>query len=159
MNGIGASTGLFTLRSKRDNNALMAPAIRFLCLFVSDMPTVAEHYRIIFGVIPSKLDEHSVAPCPHPFSSAGPIVFQLGDVELSIYQADGRVTHPGDVGIGVLTDEPEAIAARAKSNGAKVFFGPATIADEDRQMAVFMQPDRHFFELLTPRQPSTRGPQ
>ena len=153
--GIVASDTVFTLQSKRDNKALMAPAIRFLSLFVADLAATAKRYEAIFGVEPSEPDEGGVAPRPHPFAGAGPVVFQLGDVELSIYQADGRVTHPGDVGIGVSTDDPKTIASSAKSNGAQVFFGPSAIADENRQMAVFMQPDRHFFELLTPRQPST----
>jgi hypothetical protein len=67
-----------------------------------------------------------------------------------------RGTHPGDVGIGVcLTETPDALATRARSVGANVFHAPSVVRDDARRLAVFMMPDRHFFEVVGPTQTVT----
>ena len=117
------------------------PTIRFLSLFVPDLAEARERYAAIFGREPVEGDE--VCPRPHPFAAAGPVVFELGTVRIALYQCDQRTTHAGDVGIGIMDAEgPEATARRARKAGARVFAGPAG------EMAVFMTPDRHFFEVV-----------
>lgn len=124
------------------------PALRFLSLFVPDLTKAVKSYERILGVAPTK--ESSAAPTPHPFAAAGPVVFELGSVALALYQCDMRGTHPGDVGIGVeVAGAPATIASRAAEQGGQVFFGPQPIsATDQREMAVFVLPDRHFFEVV-----------
>lgn len=125
--------------------------IEFISLFVPDLDNAAAVYEAVFGAAP--LDEVSDVPSPHPFAARGPVVFRLGSVNLAIYQADGRITHPGDVGIGVRTDSsPHDAASRAEQHGARVFRGkkPMMMETGREELVVFMLPDRHFFEVLGP---------
>lgn len=127
------------------------PTVRFVSLFVPDLEAAARTYESIFGVPASRADR--TAPSPHPFAASGPIVFDLGQVRLALYECDpNRGTHAGDVGIGVCVSAGlEAIASRAARHGGRVFFGPEALADDGRAMAVFVLPDRHFFEILEGR--------
>jgi catechol 2,3-dioxygenase-like lactoylglutathione lyase family enzyme len=123
------------------------PTIPFLSIFVPDLPKAREQYTSILGVEPIEADEDSIDR--HPFAAAGPVVFDLGTIKLALYQCDMRGTHPGDVGIGLSTDEsPAEVAARARKAGANVFFGPKPLPGEGRELAVFMTQDRHFFEVV-----------
>lgn len=123
------------------------PQLRFLSLFVSDLAEAAQLYAAVLGVPPS--EDAGAAPQNHPFATAGPVVFQLGNVALALYQCDLRATHPGDVGIGLVVDQsPGAMAERAGAQQGQVFFGPGATADGNREMAIFMLPDRHFFEVV-----------
>jgi len=134
----------------------LAPRLRFLSLFVPDLATAARRYREVLGVAPVEETGPALAPAPspHPFAAAGPGVFDLGGVALALYQCDQRTTHPGDVGIGLEAD-PRAVADRAARRGGgdgKVFFGPKALpGDDGRELAAFVMPDRHFFEVLGPR--------
>lgn len=124
------------------------PTLRFLSLFVPDLDDARKRYQTIFGLEPIT-DVHDV-PCPHPFAKRGPVVFDFGTCKLALYECDMRGTHPGDVGIGLdVAEDLAATAKRAASNQGKVFFGPKRLADEERDMAVFMLPDRHFFEVVS----------
>lgn len=122
------------------------PELRFLSLFVPDLEAARERYEAVFAVAPTTSDD---VPPRHPFAAAGPVVFDLGGVKLALYQCDLRTTHPGDVGIGLLVDGPVAsITNRVPPTGGQVFLGPQPVAPDDREMAVFVLPDRHFFEVL-----------
>lgn len=125
-----------------------SPKMRFLSLFVPDLEKATMRYRDVLGIEP--LESPTAAPQGHPFAAAGPVVFDLGGVELALYQCDMRATHPGDVGIGVETEDgPKSMARRAAAQGGKVFFGKQPISPDDaRAMAVFVLPDRHFFEVV-----------
>ena len=131
-----------------------SPEVRMLSLFVPDLAAATERYGAVLGLEPAQ--DPGLAPQPHPFAESGPIVFQLGPVALALYQATpSRGTHPGDVGIGLAVDDcVRQVAARAAANGGSVFFGPERLPEDGREMAVFMLPDRHFFELL--EQPTGR---
>ena len=49
-------------------------------------------------------------------------------------------------------DLPSAAAAqRANASGGKVVCGPEAMPGDGREMAVFVLPDRHFFEAMGPR--------
>ncbi len=123
------------------------PTLRFLSLFVPDLAAATQRYQAVFGVAPTTDD--GVAPSPHPCAAAGPVVFDLGGVKLALYQCDGRTTHPGDVGIGLHTDGPPGVTAKqAREHQGQVFFGPQELAGDGREMAIFMLPDRHFFEVI-----------
>lgn len=123
-----------------------APELRFLSLFVPDLEAAVRTYRRVFGIEPSA---PALAPQPHPFAAAGPVVFDLGAVQLALYQCDMRATHPGDVGIGVHVDgSPAEIAGRVAPVGGKVFYGPRTFTEGGPELAVFVLPDRHFFEVV-----------
>jgi len=125
------------------------PTIRFLSLFVPDLEQATHHYEALFGVAPQSAD--TVAPSRHPFSPSKGVVFNLGGVELALYQTDGKTTHAGDVGIGVETSESsQAASTRASQAGARVFPGARPL-DDRREMVVLMTPDRHFFELVSER--------
>jgi hypothetical protein len=130
------------------------PTIRFLSLFVPNLADAARRYQAVLGVAPSTRAESPgspgprSAPAPHPFAAAGPVVFELGEICLALYQCDGRTTHPGDVGIGLLDRAPSDAAGRAAANGGRVFLGPARLPADGREAAFFMLPDRHFFEVL-----------
>lgn len=127
------------------------PQLRFLSLFVPDLEAATAAYHEVLGVEP--LADAGSAPAAHPFASAGPVVFELGQVSIALYQCDQRATHPGDVGIGVELDRsPAPLAARAEAAGGRVFYGPRrSSAADGRELAVFVLPDRHFFEVLGPR--------
>ncbi len=126
------------------------PEIRFLSLFVPDLKDAARRYQAMLGVAPSA--GTAGVPSPHPFASAGPMVFELGAVKLALYQCDMQGTHPGDVGIGLQLDEPpQQLAQRARQQGGQPFFGPAPVLDERHQLVALMMPDRHFFEAVGPR--------
>ncbi|MFH1464800.1 MAG: hypothetical protein ABIO70_10475 [Pseudomonadota bacterium] len=118
----------------------MEPSLRFLSLFVPDLPAAAARYAAFLGMAPV-LDDPDV-PRAHPYAAGPPVVFPLGQVKLALYPCDGRVTHPGDVGIGLVSDDPAALLGRAAQAGAQVF--PAHPA---APLRVFMLPDRHFFEV------------
>jgi len=123
--------------------------MRFVSLFVADLEAACQRYQAVLGVPPQA--DSARAPRPHPFAAAGPVVFDLGGTALALYQCDGRATHPGDVGIGLEpSGDLHSMAERAAQQGGKVFFGPRPLADDGRVMAVFVLPDRHFFELLGP---------
>jgi hypothetical protein len=130
------------------------PQLRFLSLFVPDLEAARGRYEAVLGVPASAND--GTAPEPHPFASDGPVLFDLGTVKLALYEANPhRGTHPGDVGLGVQVDaSPAEMAKRASSQGAKVFYGPKPVPGDRREMAVFVLPDRHFFEAVGPK-PST----
>ena len=124
------------------------PEIELLSLFVPDLNAASRRYATVLGIQPEP--HPGPAPNPHPFASKGPVVFQLGAVSLALYQAaPGRGTHPCDVGIGLTVEgSVREIATRAGAQGGKVFFGPAPLPEDGREMAVFVLPDRHFFELV-----------
>ena len=126
-----------------------APEIELLSLFVPNLDAASRRYAAVLGIQPEP--QPGPAPHPPPFAAKGPVVFRLGPVTLALYQAaPGRGTHPGDVGIGLTVEgSVRDIAARASAQGGKVFFGPAPVPEDGREMAVFVLPDRHFFELLT----------
>lgn len=126
-----------------------APSLRFLSLFVPDLAAAQRVYEQVLGVPPRS---PSGVPAPHPFAAAGPVVFDLGGVKLALYQCDMRTTHPGDVGIGLWVDgSPTDVARRATSQGGRAFAPEPLPAGDGQQMAVFVLPDRHFFEVLGPR--------
>jgi len=123
------------------------PQLRFLSIFVPDLTEAAERYAAFLGIEPRT--GSGSAPSPHPFAAGEPVVFDLGEVCLALYQCDGRATHPGDVGIGVGVADAGAVASAAAAQGGQVFFGPRPLPGDGREMAVFVMPDRHFFELVT----------
>lgn len=138
------------------------PDVQFLSLFVPDLQAARKHYAAVLGFEP--MAGHDVCPATHPFAAAGPIVFDLKSLKLALYQCDMRGTHPGDVGIGLCMQEPpDAIVDRARNAGANVFVPPRALPGDPRSMAVFMTPDRHFFEVMgpcpavTPRRPRPEG--
>jgi hypothetical protein len=129
------------------------PKVRFLSLFVPDLEAATRRYRAVLGVEPSEAGAEtptSGAPLSHPFASKGPVLFDVGGVAIALYQCDMRVTHPGDVGIGLEVDgSPRGIGERAVAHQGKVFYGPRMISETDpREMAAFVLPDRHFFEVV-----------
>ena len=141
----------------------MATQVRFLSLFVSDLEDAARRYEAFLGIAPSKPGAPDAGPAPngsaleasarplapHPFAAAGPVVFDLGAVALALYQADGRTTREGDLGIGVETDEPAAaLAKRARAQGGQPFHGPAPLPGGEKNLVILMTPDRHFFEIV-----------
>jgi hypothetical protein len=129
------------------SNVSAPPEIRFLSLFVPSVQAAALHYQQILGVEPTIPDRAAVSP--HPFAGSAPVVFQLGAVALALYECNpDRGTHPGDVGIGVVGEgAPAALAERAQACGARVFYGPKRVPGDGRELAVFVLPDRHFFEV------------
>jgi hypothetical protein len=132
-----------------------APTVRFLSLFVPELTEARQRYAAMLGVEPMEGDE--VCPRPHPFAAAGPVVFDLGSLRLALYQCDMRGTHPGDVGIGLCGPEgPEALAARARGAGARLLRAATPAGGDGRSMAVFMMPDRHFFEAMGARDGEAR---
>ncbi len=121
------------------------PKIRFLSLFVPDLDRFRSMYAELFGVEPEPAAPPIVED--HPYSPQPPVVFDLGGVKLALYQADGRVTHAGDVGIGLVTDAPAELERRARKHGGQVM-GAGTLR-------IIAMPDRHFFELVAPARPAT----
>jgi hypothetical protein len=123
------------------------PSIRFISLFVPNLTDAVLRYAALLQVAP--VDGSIAALSPHPFAAKGPVVFRLGNVELALYECDGRTTHPGDVGIGLQSAVAET-AARLDAQGGTVFWGPDSIGE--RKLAVGMMPDRHFFEIVEPNE-------
>jgi len=123
------------------------PSLRFLSLFVPNLEQAVTLYTHVLGVQPTPTPTH--APATHPFAARGPVVFELGGVELALYQCDQRTTHPGDVGIGLCVDgSPAELARRAADKGGRVFFGPRPLPGDGRPCAALVLPDRHFFEVV-----------
>jgi len=126
------------------------PRLRFLSLFVPDLEDAAARYAAVLGIEPSEPPRSALRP--HPFAARGPVVFDLGGIELALYQADLRTTHPGDVGIGLEVDgEPDALAQRATESGGRVFYGPRPLPADGRRAAALVLPDRHFLEVVGSR--------
>ncbi|MBN1612504.1 MAG: hypothetical protein JW940_38090 [Polyangiaceae bacterium] len=126
-------------------------ALEFISLFVPSLEDAVPRYAALLGTAP--IDGSKAAPSPHPFAAKGPVVFELGGVSFALYECDGRTTHPGDVGFGLVTAVDQA-AARLREQGGRVFWGPKAVTPGGRTMAVGVLPDRHFFELT---QPEPRG--
>ena len=122
-------------------------SIRFISLFVPNLDAAATHYGELLQMSPSI--GPSAVPKPHPFAARGPVVFELGDVALALYECDNQTTHPGDVGLG-LECEVAVYAPRINAQGGHVFWGPRQVSNEARALAIGMMPDRHFFELINP---------
>jgi predicted enzyme related to lactoylglutathione lyase len=120
-------------------------SLRFVSLFVPDLEEARRSYEALLGTPPAQ--DPSPAPAPHPFAAAGPVVFELGEVALALYQADGKTTHAGDVGFGIETDVDDA-AAVIREHGGAVFWGPEVLPGDGRRMAVGVTRDRHFFEMV-----------
>lgn len=125
-------------------------SIPFISLFVPDLEQARAAYARVFGT--EAVPASGEVPPRHPFSPLPPAVFELGGVRLCLYQVDGRVTHAGDVGLGIATtDEPEAVLRRAAEAGGQVLMSPTRLpasGDGALTMSIFMLPDRHFFELV-----------
>lgn len=122
------------------------PQVSFLSLFVPDLKTASLDYQKVFAVEP-EVDPTEIIG-EHPCSPLPPVVFRLGNISLALYQQDGRTTHAGDVGIGVITKEPLTdVVARVQAVAGQTFVGPGPLPQGD-QLAVFMLRDRHFFEVL-----------
>lgn len=119
------------------------PTLRFLSLFVADLERAAQNYSAALGVEP--MATPALAPMRHPFSPAPPVVFDLGGVELALYQVDANITHEGDVGIGVESADPQALLHRVADVGGQTLVD-STVGDTT--MSVFVMPDRHFFEVV-----------
>ena len=137
-----------SVSTSRPVEGQQAPAeLRFLSLFVPDLEAARRTYENVFGVAPSDTTDETIGR--HPFAAAGPVVFDLGAVRLALYQCDMRTTHPGDVGIGLCVQGAASrITERVAPAGGKVFLGPVEREEDQREMAVFVLPDRHFFEVL-----------
>ena len=123
----------------------IVPNISFISLFVPNLAETALRYASLLEVSPS--DDSHAAPAPHPFATKGPVVFRLGAVSLALYECDGRITHPGDVGIGLECAVAQTVDRLASLAGT-VIWGPTPIGETERKLAVGMMPDRHFFELV-----------
>lgn len=129
-----------------------SPRVRFLSLFVPDLEAARRMYAEVFGVEAVEDDE---LPAPHPYAAAGPVVFDLGGVKLGLYQCDMKTTHPGDVGIGLRAPgSASEVSDRVAAQGGRVFFGPRPSGPQQSELAVFVLPDRHFFEVLGARPPA-----
>ena len=122
-----------------------APRLRFISLFVPNLTEAVKRYEALLQTAPDY--ESSAALKPHPFASSGPVVFQLGEVAMALYECDGHTTHPGDVGFGLETDVDQAVS-RMREQGGNVFWGPASANEGGQSAAIGMLPDRHFFELV-----------
>jgi hypothetical protein len=125
--------------------------LRFLSLFVPNLAEAVGRYQALLGVAPSA--GSGAAPAPHPFGVKGPVVFQLGDVAIALYECDGQTTHPGDVGLGIECPLDET-ASRLREQGGNIFWGPASLVESERRMAVGVLPDQHFFEIVEPKRPA-----
>lgn len=129
---------------------MASPTLRFLSLFVPDLDAARARYEAVFGLPGSEGDPD--VPATHPFGKRGPVVFDLGTAKLALYECDMHATHPGDVGIGIdVAEDLPNVARRAGASQGRVFYGPKPLPGEDRSMAVFMLPDRHFFEVVGKR--------
>ncbi len=119
--------------------------IEFLSLFVPNLEAAVERYRVMLGVEPEA--GPGLALAPHPFARKGPVVFQLGNIALALYQSDSQVTHPGDVGIGIRVSDLETVH-RFREAGGNTFWGPNALQTANEQLAIGVTPDRHFFEIV-----------
>jgi catechol 2,3-dioxygenase-like lactoylglutathione lyase family enzyme len=124
------------------------PEITFLSLFVPDLKEAARCYQEVLGLEP--VPNQGQAPDPHPFAGSAPVLFELGQVRIALYEANpNRGTHAGDVGIGVRFHQGlAAVAERAKHNRATTLYGPKRLPGDGREIAVFALPDRHFLEVV-----------
>jgi len=122
-------------------------ALEFISLFVPSLEEAVPRYAALLGTPPT--DRSTSALSPHPFAAKGPVVFDLGGVTLALYECDGRTTHPGDVGLGIVTAVDPA-AACIRGQGGIVFWGPKPVTPGGRAVAIGVLPDRHFFELTEP---------
>jgi hypothetical protein len=125
-------------------------ALKFISLFVPSLEEAVPRYAALLGTLPT--DRSALAPSPHPFAAKGPVAFELGGVTLALYECDGRTTHPGDVGFGIVAPVERATAC-VRQQGGQVFWGPKPVGPGGRTMAVGVLPDRHFFELTEPERP------
>ncbi len=121
--------------------------LRFISLFVPNLAEAVVQYSALLQQPPSQSAAGALAP--HPFAVKGPVVFQMGDVMLALYECDASTTHPGDVGFGLEGDIEQA-ATQITRQGGTIFFGPGTIAGSGTRLAIGMTSDRHFFELVDP---------
>ncbi len=119
------------------------PRIEFLSLFVPDLDAAVNRYRAVLGIEPAL--EPGLALSSHPFATKGPVVFQLGEVALALYQCDMRTTHPGDLGIGLRVEDNETVH-RFGETGGQVFW--ASPQPQGPQLAIGVTPERHFFEMV-----------
>lgn len=126
------------------------PRVEFLSLFVPDLDRAREVYLSVFGA--TTVEATGSVPLKHPFSPRPPVILELGAVKLALYQADGRVTHPGDVGIGVATDTDSApTLERVEKAGGQNLMAPVSVpieGEQQQEMSIFVLPTRHFFELV-----------
>ena len=122
-------------------------ALEFISLFVPSLEDAVPRYAALLGTPPT--DRATTAPSPHPFAARGPVAFDVGGVTLALYECDGRTTHPGDVGLGIVAGVERAVAC-VRQQGGQVFWGPKPVRPGGRTMAVGVLPDRHFFELTEP---------
>jgi hypothetical protein len=122
-------------------------ALEFISLFVPSLEDAVPRYTALLGMQPT--NRSTVAPSPHPFAAKGPVAFELGDVTLALYECDGRTTHPGDVGFGIVAGVERSVAC-VRQQGGQIFWGPKPVSPGGRTMAVGVLPDRHFFELTEP---------
>jgi hypothetical protein len=142
MNAVGNHTN-----PDNQANMSMQPHLRFISLFVPDLALAIGRYQRLLQVTPN--EDSEVVPAPHPFAAKGPVVFQLGDMALALYECDGHTTHPGDVGFGLETGLDEGVS-RLREQGGSVIWGPTPINQSKRRLAIGMLPDRHFFEIVEP---------
>jgi hypothetical protein len=133
---------------------MSAPRVPFLSLFVEDPTAAAVRLEALLGCRPRSAGDAgaNVAPSPHPFAAEGPIVFELGTIELALYRASAaKGTHGGDVGIGIalgaLEEDDATLDARLAASQARPLAPTTTLAD-GRSLRVAMTLDRHFFELI-----------
>ncbi len=123
------------------------PTLRFISLFVPELEATAARYAAILRVQPVRDDPD--VPRDHPYAAGPPVVFPMGQVKLALYPCDGRITHPGDVALGLHSDDLLGTMGEARRVGAKLFPRRAS-PDADRELGVFVLPDKHFFEVLGP---------
>ncbi|MFC2091493.1 hypothetical protein ACFLTD_01835 [Elusimicrobiota bacterium] len=130
--------------------------IEFISLFVSDLRKAIEDYSVLFATEP--VECAGSIPLKHPFSPLAPVVFDMGNIKIALYQADSNTTHTGDVGLGLISDEnTEEILQRAVHCGGQVLISSDEVTVKDAQnpkMSVFMMRDRHFYELVSDRDSS-----
>lgn len=119
------------------------PRIEFLSLFVPNLEASVERYRAVLGIEPAS--EPGLALASHPFAAKGPVVFQLGNVALALYQCDTQVTHPGDLGIGLRVNGRETVRRFGETGGQVFWASPETT---EPQLAIGVTQDRHFFEMV-----------
>jgi hypothetical protein len=123
------------------------PRLRFISLFVPNLAEAVRRYEVLLEVAPNYASPAALTP--HPFARLGPVVFQLGDVALALYECDNQTTHPGDVGFGLETNLDQAVS-RIRELEGHVFWGPASANEGGLSAAISMLPDRHFFEIVEP---------
>jgi len=122
------------------------PQVRFLSLFVPHLEQSVAQYQAMLGVAPVQGSGNAVAS--HPFAARGPVVFQLGEVSLALYECDQQTTHPGDVGVGLTVSDAQVVN-RFREQGGTVF--PSSLSGDAQPLTIGMFPDRHFFEIVGPK--------